>query len=74
MEYIIHTPEEAQAMREAIRIYEYKQYGWKYFAQYQGKIEGIRCHRFLNGSSLSAATREVTKFLDELIGFVGMID
>ena len=63
MKYVIETPEEARAMREALRVYEYKEYGWQYFARNNGKIEGIRCHRFLNGSSLLDAKHEVEAFL-----------
>jgi hypothetical protein len=63
MKYVIETPEEAQAMMDALRIYEYKKYGWQYFARNRGKIEGIKCHRFLNGSSLADAKWEVEEFL-----------
>jgi len=64
MKYVIENPEEAYAMREALRVYEYNKYGWKYFARNKGKIEGIRCHRFLNGSSLADALMEVETFLN----------
>lgn len=63
MKYVIETPEEAHAMRQALRIYEYNKYGWKYFARNRGIIEGIQCHRFLNGSSLMDAKNEVESFL-----------
>jgi hypothetical protein len=66
MKYVIENPDEAQAMREALRVYEYNSYGWQYFARNVGKIEGIRCHRFLNNSSLIDAKREVESFLSEI--------
>lgn len=63
MKYVIETADEAQAMREDLRVYEYKKYGWQYFARNNGIIEGIRCHRFLTESSLLDAKNEVESFL-----------
>jgi len=65
MNIIIETPEEAYAVRTALRLYEYKHYGWKYIALRNGKIEGIRCHRYLNNSSLQEALKDVIECLEK---------
>lgn len=63
MKIVIETPEEAYTMREALRFYDYNTKGWKHYAILHEKIEAIRCHRFLENSSLVDAKREVEDFM-----------